>query len=157
MILKRRIILAVCILFLSNISQSCLAQTIVLHHTNGTTTDVELSTKPIVQFQNDMVQITSPIIRIEYPLADILRFTYKGIDAGISTPKNDIRYSQEGDLLILHNLKPTDKMAVYDLNGVFVPAIIQRSGNDATLYLSSLPVGVYILNVNGKTAKFVKL
>ena len=48
-------------------------------------------------------------------------------------------------------------MAVYDLNGVFVPAIIQRSGNDATLYLSSLPVGVYILNVNGKTAKFVKL
>ena len=55
------------------------AQTLVLHHADGTTTDVELYTQPRVEFQNDRVLITSPVLSMDYAKADVLRFTYKGV------------------------------------------------------------------------------
>ena len=38
------------------------AQTLILHHTNGTTTDIDLYTMPQVKFQNDKVLITSTVL-----------------------------------------------------------------------------------------------
>lgn len=38
------------------------AQTLVLHHANGTTTDVQLYTMPQVKFEGDKVLITSTVL-----------------------------------------------------------------------------------------------
>lgn len=132
------------------------AQTLVLHHADGTTTDVQLYTQPQVKFQNDKVLITSTVLNMEYPRENILRFTYKGGSTNISSPTAKANYSQQGDQLVFRGIKSGDKVAVYTANGIRVPVTVIRSGDSATLPLSAIPSGVYLLNVNGRTSKFTK-
>ncbi len=132
------------------------AQTLVLWHADGTTTDVELYTQPQVKFQDDKVVITSTVLSMEYAKADVLRFTYKGgsIAAGIPAAKASV--SQENGQLVFHGVKAGEPIAVYTSNGIRIPVRLTRHGDSATLPLSAIPSGVYLLSVNGRTSKFTK-
>ena len=130
--------------------------TLVLWHADGTTTDVALYLMPKVAFQNDKVVITSTVLDMEYPKSDILRFTYKGSGTGIAAPKTEANYSQEGNCLVFHGVGSADKVAIYTTNGLRVPAHLTAVGDGVTLSLSSIPQGVYVLSVNGKTSKFIR-
>lgn len=132
------------------------AQTLVLHHANGSTTDVELYTMPQVKFQNDKVLITSTILSMEYPKQDVLRFTYKASSTGISNIQSKAKVSEKNGQLVFHNIKSSDEIAVYNAKGIRIPVRILRSGSSATLPLSAIPSGVYLLYVNGHTSKFTK-
>ena len=44
-----------------------MSQTLVIHHADGTITDVELYTRPVVTFQEDKILISSPVLSMEYP------------------------------------------------------------------------------------------
>lgn len=132
------------------------AQTLVIHHANGSTTDVELYTMPQVMFQNDKVLITSTILSMEYPKQDVLRFTYKASSTGISNIQFKAKVSEENGQLVFHDINSSDKIAVYNAKGIRIPVRIQHSGSSATLPLSAIPSGVYLLNVNGRTSKFTK-
>ena len=136
--------------------QRMTAQTLVLHHPGGTTTDVELYTQPRVEFQGDKVVITSPVLNIEYPKTEVLRFTYKGTPVSISAAKDKADVSRDGDRLVFHGVKANDKVAVYTTDGIRVPVRLTRSATDATLTLSQIPKGVYLISVNGRTSKFTK-
>lgn len=130
--------------------------TLVLWHADGTTTDVALYLMPKVAFQNDKVVITSAVLDMEYPKSNILRFTYKGSGTGIAAPKTEANYSQEGDRLVFHGVGSADKVVIYTTNGIRVPVRLSASGDGVTLSLSSIPQGVYVLSVNGKTSKFTR-
>lgn len=132
------------------------AQTLVLHHADGTTTDVQLYTQPQVKFQNDKVLITSTVLEMEYPKVDVLRFTFKGEGLGINKPSGKINVSQENGQLVFYGIKPNEKIAVYTAKGIRVSVRVQRSGSVATLPLSAIPSGVFLLSVNGRTSKFTK-
>lgn len=134
------------------------SQVLVLHHADGTTTDVELYTQPRIEFRGDRVVITSPVLDMEYPVSDIFRFTYKGKGtSGISIPQQQADYTQENDKLIFHGVKSTDKVAVYKTNGVRVPvSLTATADDDVMLSLTAIPSGVYLLSVNGRTSKFTK-
>ena len=58
--------------------------------------------------------------------------------------------------MVFHGIASTSKVAVYNSNGIRVPARLSAAGDGVTLSLSSIPQGVYILSVNGKTSKFMK-
>lgn len=154
---KRTILITaiVCLFSLLGIKHAK-AQTLVLHHADGTTTDVELYTLPQVKFQNDKVIISSTVLDMEYPKEDILRFTYKGGSTDINSTNRNADYSQENGQLVFHGIKSDAKIAVYTASGIRVPVCISRNGDTVTLPLKSIPSGVYILDVNGKTSKFVK-
>ena len=130
--------------------------TLVLWHADGTTTDVELYLRPRIEFTGEKVLITSTVLNMEYPKTDILRFTYKGVGTGITTPRQDADYSHDGDRLVFHGISSTDKVVIYTVSGVRVPVRLSATSNGIALPLSSLPKGTYILSVNGKTSKFVR-
>ena len=132
------------------------AQTLVLLHADGTTTDVELATQPKVTFENNKVLITSTILNMEYPKQDVLRFTFKSSSTGIRSTKSDVGYTNENGKLVFHGVSNSDKIGVYTLKGIRVPVKIKQNGNHATLSLLSLSPGAYIINVNGKTSKIIK-
>lgn len=133
------------------------AQMLVLHHADGTTTDVELFTQPQVKFQGDKVLITSTVLNMEYPMNNVLHFTYKRADnTAIGSVKENDNYSQHGNQLVFHGIKSQDKVAVYTATGMRVPITLTRSGDSIALPLSAIPSGVYLLNVNGKTSKFTR-
>ena len=129
---------------------------LVLWHADGTTTDVELYLKPRIEFIGDKVCISSDSLKMEYSKTDILRFTFKGEGTGITAPQSEANYNQEGDRLVFHGINAADKVAVYTANGVRVPVRLTTTSDGFSLPLSSIPSGVYILSVNGKTSKFVR-
>lgn len=130
--------------------------TLVLWHPDGTTTDVELFNQPRVQFLNDSVFITSTVLALKYDAKDILRFSYKGNGTGISLPQSETNYEQENGQLVFNGVKLTDHVALYTTNGIRVPVRLSSVNGHVSLPLSSVPKGVYVLNVNGKTSKFTK-
>ena len=132
------------------------AQTLVLHHADGTQTDVQLLTQPQVTFQDDKVVIASSVLNMEYPKEDVLCFTYKGKSTGIAQPKAEAEYSREGDCLVFRDISSEASVAIHTVSGIRVPVSVSRSGNAATLPLTSLPKGTFILSVNGKTSKFTR-
>ena len=130
--------------------------TLVLWHPNGTTTEVELYKQPRVRFLNDSVFITSTVLDLKYDAKDILRFSYKGNGTGISLPQSETNYQQENGQLVFNGVKLTDHVALYTTNGIRVPVRLSSVNGHVSLPLSSVPKGVYVLNVNGKTSKFTK-
>ena len=151
-----RILLALSLCFISAKAVAQDKATLVLWHADGTTTDVALYLKPRVVFDGDIVRITSTVLDMEYPKSNILRFSYTGQGTAISTPKNDADYTREGDRLVFHGISSADKVAVYTANGIRVPVRLSVTSDGVTLSISSIPKGVYVLSVNGKTSKFVR-
>ena len=137
-------------------SMNLKAQTLVLHHPDGNTTHVELYTQPRIEFQGDRVFITSTVLYMDYDKRDILSFTYKGSTLGISNLKEKPNVSQENGQIVFHGIKSTDKISVHTLKGIRIPIRMQQSGSTATLPLSAIPSGAYLLTVNGRTSKFTK-
>ena len=129
---------------------------LVLWHADGTTTDVALYLMPKVEFSGDKVRITSTVLDMEYPKENILRFSYKGSGTGISTPNAEADCSRKGDRLVFHGVTSRDKVAVYTVNGFRVPLSLTVTPDGLSLPLSSIPQGVYVLSVNGKTSKFTR-
>lgn len=148
---KQLILIGFCL-----VSLTIQAQTLVLHHANGKTTDVALYTQPQVKFVGDKVLITSTVLDMEYDKQDVLSFTYKGSTLGISNPTEKAKVSQENGQLVFHGIKSTDKIAVHTASGIRVPVRLQHSGSSATLPLAAIPSGAYLLTVNGRTSKFTK-
>ncbi len=132
------------------------AQTLVLWHADGTTTDIELFTKPCVQFTKDKTLVISPVLNMEYPVEDVIRFTYKGVGVGIEIPHDDNNLEQKDGNIILHGVKSADKIAVYKSNGIRLPVHIEYESSNAVFSLASIPSGVYLLKVNGRTSKITK-
>lgn len=154
--IRHRLFVAITTFAMIATGQRAMAQTLVLHHPDGKTTDVELFTQPRVEFQNDKVLITSTVLNIEYPKNQVLRFTYRGGLLAVTAPKAEAAMSRDGDRLVFHNVKASDNVSVYTPNGIRVPVRLNRSGNTATLSLSQIPSGVYLLSVNGRTSKFTR-
>lgn len=130
-------------------------QTLVLWHANGTTTDVDLYTEPKVTFTDTTLLISSTVLDMEYPAEEIVRFTYKDRDTRIESLKDAIDYRQEDGCIIFHGLR--GHVAIYRPDGIriLVPLTVEGVDN-AILPLSSLPRGTYIINVNGRTSKFMR-
>ena len=121
---------------LTMLAQATGNATLVLHHADGTTTDIALFTQPRVTFTDGKLLVASPLLTMEYPA--------------------EADYAQKDGQLVFSGLSAADRVAVYTANGIRVPIRLVSLGNSLALPLSSIPQGVYILSVNGKTSKFTK-
>ena len=84
--------------------------TLVLHHADGTTTDVALFTQPRVTFTDGKLLVTSPLLTMEYPAEQVLRFTYKGEGTGVALPQNEADYAQKDAATMETNLNGSSTM-----------------------------------------------
>ena len=131
--------------------------TLVLWHVDGTTTSVALNQMPRVEFLGDKLRITSSVLHMEYPRSEICRFTYKrkkDIHVGVAqTEHAAIDFQRDGDRLIFQGVRKADGVEVYSPDGKRIPVKLAESAQGVSLSLSSIPRGVYVLSVNGKTSK----
>ena len=136
------------------------AQTLVLHHADATTTDVELYTQPRVEFENDRVLITSAVLNMDYAKADVLRFTYvRGTHIGIEDQADEysaISYQEDDGTLVLSQMKANASVCVYTLDGKLVKELTTQHAGTFRLNLSTLPQGVYIVKADNLTYKLLK-
>lgn len=153
---KKRLILLLAVLMLPAAKMLAQSQTLVLWHADGTTTEVELYTLPSIQMQADKMVIVSQGVSQEFAKADVLRFTYKGVGTGISQVNPKTAYRVDEDRITFYGVSDTNRISVYTTGGMQIPIPLISDGNKSVFSLSSLPSGVYLVNINGRTLKFIR-
>ena len=156
MMKTKTLLLLLAALFVLPLTVRAQEQTLVLTHADGTTTEVELYTMPRIRLTADKLVITVQGTSQEFDKSDVVRFTYKGINTGISPVRPETRYRVDADRVTFYGLSASDRISVYNTGGVQMPVSLTVDGSDAVLSLAQLPQGVYLVTFNGKTLKFVR-
>ena len=117
-----------------------------------------LAEKPVTTFSDNKLVIKTSNATVEYPLADIQRYTYEGVETGIETieSENSVVVRQEPDKLQLTNLKSDTEVYLYNASGRLLD-ILKSNGTDAvTISIASRPQGMYIVKCGSETIKLMK-
>lgn len=132
-------------------------QTLVLWHSDGSISEVELYVQPHVEITQDKLKITSSVLNLEYEASEIIRFTYKGVGNDIHSPLRTTNYTIEKDRIVFHEAGLGDKVELYKIDGIRIPvhANCDESGK-TTLSLTEVPKGIYLMSVKGKTTKIMR-
>lgn len=124
---------------------------------DGTTTSYELYTRPRVTFINDSVKIVSPTVFAEYLATNVLRFNYHVAATAIEKTTAGSEFSRQGEYLVFGGNVSADDVKLFTANGMAVPVTLTATGGSLRLRVTSLQRGVYLVSINGKTFKFMKL
>ena len=117
-----------------------------------------LAEKPVTTFSDNKLVIKTSSATIEYPLADIQRYTYEGVETGIESIESDnsVLVKQEKDKLSLRNLKAGEEVRLYNASGRLLD-ILKSNGTDAVIIsIASRPQGMYIVKCGSETIKLMK-
>lgn len=106
------------------------AQQLVLQHTDGTATEINLSEQPKLTFDGVQMMVTTTTLQLQFVLGDISGYRFKQTDAaGVRSVSNN-GLGCESDYMT-------------DMNGRRVPLTYRKPG-------------LYIIEVNGKRVKCIK-
>jgi hypothetical protein len=154
--MKKSLFTLLAVFLLTAAQAAAQSPTLVLHHADGKTSEVELYTMPRIQMTADKMVITVQGVSQEYAKADVLRFTYKGVGTGISSVSPATSFRVDEDRITFHGVPEADAVKVYNAKGMQIPVGLTADGSDAVLSFASLPQGVYLVSINGRTLKFIK-
>ena len=96
---------------------------LVLWHRNGLTTDISLNAKPRITFSTNKLNVQGTDISLEFPIDDIIKFTYKK-ENGLSVndiPKEKTSFVREGERITFNGVKSLDQVSLYNMNGIRIP------------------------------------
>lgn len=134
-------------------------QSLIVWQTDGNQTKFNLEDEPNISFEFDNMIISTGRIETRYPIDYILRLTYDlgNIDSvGQITVDGFIEVWQRGNIVRIRGLKINTILTLYNIEGEKV--FSQKSdGNGIVEFdLNNYISGIYILNFNGQTYKFMK-
>lgn len=93
---------------------------------------------------------------ISNQMADIMRITTTLVETGIETPAENcglLNFVSSNEIAV--NCQAGELVCVYSISGSIV--LSQRLSNDnGCINVAHLPKGVYLLQANGRTVKFLK-
>ena len=132
--------------------------TLVLHHADGKTSEVELYTMPRIQMTADKMIVTVQGSRQEFSKTDVLRFTYaKKSPTGISEQvENPTEVFYENDVLVISQLKANAVVSIYALDGKLIRQLKPQRTGTYRITLSELPLGLYLVKADNVTYKITK-
>lgn len=154
--MKKTLLTLLAVLALTAAEAAAQTATLVLHHADGKTSEVELYTMPSIQLLADKMVITVQGVSQEYAKTDVVRFTFKGIGTGISDVRPEARYRVDEDRITFYGTPASDRIEVFNASGMRIPVKLTPVGSDAVLSLTQLPQGVYLVSINGRTFKFIR-
>ena len=134
------------------------AEFLVLKMADSKTAEFKLSTRPVIAFSDDKLQITSDEISTDYPQSDVTEFYFTAISTGIEEKVNPstMSFSYTDNATIRISGSAAGEAVLYDANG----KLLQRqkvSGGNTTINVDSYAPGVYILNLtNEHSFKIIK-
>lgn len=135
---------------------------LTIDRTDGVRETVQFSPAMVLKFLPETIRIEHPQVTVEYAVSEVSAFTYATVEDPkiydgdhevltsideVSAPGHDIKISTDGI-----SATGTDDLVVYNLSGIEI-ARAQSDGNGATLNITSLPAGVYIVKLGNTTLK----
>ena len=131
---------------------------LVVWANDGSKVAYALAEKPKITFTETDMIITAEAVDVNYPLDNMLRFTYEANDdTAIRDLKTDkVSFKLDGESLLFMDLSPNSTVSLHTLNGESVFSKTVQTAGEYSFPLSNLTTGVYLVTVNGLTYKIVK-
>lgn len=127
------------VLFCGAITLLAQQKSLFITFSNGSKAEFAMSDNPAITMADGTMTVVAGSSQISYELWRVKQFTF-----GNSTAIREIRSNSL--LLDSNNAK------IYTLDGKAVHA----TANNGEIDLDALPTGIYIININGNTVKYMK-
>lgn len=134
------------------------AEALVIELASGETATFILEERPRLTFTGEELTITSGDYETSYPLASLQRYTFKFAESSGITQSADKSQTitQTAGHIRLDGLSPGTQIKTFSVNGILVASDAADSNGSATISVSNLPKGVYIIKYGDKSTKIKK-
>ena len=158
MIKKTLILISLLAWSIGNIAQTA-TQQLVVWQKNGEKVYIDLSEIPETTFKGDQLVIRGSKTSVQYPLSNILRYTYENVSStGIELQPSErmVSISKNGDSVTLRNLREGSTVTLYSSNGTLLEQRTINNAQPLTFSIAQRPAGVYIVKAGSETIKLMK-
>lgn len=131
---------------------------LIVWKTDGSKIIYSLGEQPKTTFSSEGIVITTSTLSVTYPLSEIVKYTYEGIDeSDIETIMGDEGFSmsQNGYNFLFSNLKENTVIQVFSANGILISSHI-NDGKQIEVSLVNQSNGIYIIKAGDVTFKVLK-
>ena len=150
----------VLLLFFSLLSGLIYAQeelALCLSMRDGSSVSFFLNEKPEMTFVADSVKIVSSVSQAKVKRSDVLDIRFKmDVPSGIEDVCENGTVEIESECIRVENMKPDGIVSVYSVDGRIVMSEKADGNGLAVIQLHTIPSGIYLLNYNNITIKFIR-
>ena len=152
--MKRMILSAISCLLLGTAMAS---NVLVLHLKDGSSQSyVLLTDEPRISVVGDNIVVTTNSTESSYAMTDVSYFNYESQATGITGKNNADGMKFNGDAILFSGLPAGCKIYLYATGGQLLMTETADADGCATVNLTSLQTGVYIIKANNIATKFTK-
>lgn len=125
---------------------------------DGSTVIFMLKEKPQVTFSADSIKIVSATSEAKAKRSEVaeITFLFMETESGINDTDTDGTVDMNGEFIKVGNLAKESKVTIFTADGRVASTEKADDSGTATLSLTSLPKGIYLLNYNDTTIKFIR-
>lgn len=135
---------------------------VVIHQTNGQTTNCFFTEKPRVTYLGDCLVMSTQDQNVQYSLRSLRKIEFAQVE--IPTDIDSPTTAQEKAMLLgfragqvtVNNARPGVGVMLYDMDGKTLFGIQTDDSGHANISTSSLPKGTYILQVGEESYKIIR-
>ena len=158
--MKKKLILTLLTLlsFYPNCQAQEATQRLVVWQKSGEKVYYQLADQPETTFENGQLVIKTTKTTVYYQLANIVRYTYEGVNTAIDLMPNErsVSICNEGDAVTFQNLPVGSKVMLFASIGVLLEMLSAQGGQPLTVSIGQRPAGVYIVKYGSETIKLLK-
>ena len=135
---------------------------VLLNRTDGVTVVMKFEDEPVAQIEGDDLKmtVTSTGETALYPIKDIVNFTFMKAEylavEDIAGDGTKVSFGLNANTLDVAGLPGADEIAVYDMTGKLCVRVASDSNGVASVDISGLEKGVYIVSAGNNTFKFIR-
>lgn len=129
---------------------------VVIEGIGNKSTSFLFTDHPAVMANADSIVVRSSKVEMHFYCADVRNIKYKKVAGeGIANTNMDVTYRQVGESLVFSG-QTGNTIRIYSIDGKLMPMKMAKTAEGLALPLNELASGAYIINVNGKSFKFIK-
>ena len=162
MVRKITLLITAALLLVGSISLKAAEEknALVVRLKDGTEVQFITSEKLTVTNNGNDVVFKSTTATATYPRSNVAKFYFKpAVLNSVEKIQNEqrINFLMQRDYILITSTEKLTKPMIYNINGMMLATSVnQISTNSATISISSLPRGIYIVTANKQSFKFIK-
>lgn len=155
--MKKLLFILLCALTATLLHAQNAPTALVLWHTDGSLSRILLSENPKITFANDMISVKGETSSLEFPIKNVPHFYYDNSSSisSVDAAKTSIRILR--DAVVFEGEITQENVRLFSIDGKSQPVNYTKTSTGLSVDITSLNSGAYIININGNTAKFIKL
>ena len=156
----RKLLFAIMLISFSAISFAQNKEVLSILMKDGSQVCFLLAEKPLITFAGDDVKVVSDTDEAVIKRENVEKFEFiEELPSSVGNVDEQVRENFElaGNVIHVSGLESGCKVLLYKVNGELVMSAVANDGGAAVISIDALSKGVYLVNYNETTIKFIKL